>query len=165
MWLYMSDMVSRPGQSQGLLYKQLCHWLIDWFINSVSEPFPPTALRRRHAHMVRESTSSYKLDYVIVIKNIQNPEGNQNPISGSKVTAVLLKGWICLLVELHRGRSAPAACAAGLFFLKYIPHIWQLIGFNAGWHVISYIHQLAVSCMWNEPQDIRKHMQQKHLIY
>ena len=60
----------------------------------MSEPFPPPALRRRHAQTVRDSTSSYKIDYVIVIKNFLNPEGHQNPISGSKVTAILLKGWI-----------------------------------------------------------------------
>ena len=61
---------------------------------SVSEPFPPTALRRRHAQTVRDSSSSYKIDYVIVIKNFPNPKGHQNPINGSKVMAILLKGWI-----------------------------------------------------------------------
>ena len=29
-----------------------------------------------------------------MIKNFLNPEGHHNPISGSKVTAILLKGWI-----------------------------------------------------------------------
>ena len=43
---------------------------------------------------LRDSTFSYEIDYVIVIKNFLNPEGHQNPISGSKVTAILLKGWI-----------------------------------------------------------------------
>ena len=42
--------------------------------------------------MVRDSSSSYKIDYVIVIKTFLNPEGHQNRISGSKV--ILLKGWI-----------------------------------------------------------------------
>ena len=37
---------------------------------------------------------SYKIDYVIVIKTFLNPEGHQNAISGSKVRAILLKGWI-----------------------------------------------------------------------
>ena len=60
----------------------------------MSEPFPPTALQRRHAQTVRDSTSSYKIDCIIVIKNILNPEGHQNPTSGSKVTPILLKGWI-----------------------------------------------------------------------
>ena len=48
----------------------------------------------RHAQMVRDSTSSYKIDYVIVITSFLNPEGHQNPISGSKMTTILLKGWI-----------------------------------------------------------------------
>ena len=29
-----------------------------------------------------------------MIKNFLNPERHQNPISGSQVTAILLKGWI-----------------------------------------------------------------------
>ena len=49
--------------------------------------------------MVRDSTSSCKIDYVIVIKNSLNPEGHQNPISGSKVMAILLVDlaywWSC----------------------------------------------------------------------
>ena len=65
---------------------------IDSFIDPVSEPFPPTALRRSHAQTGRDSSSSYKIDYVIVIKNFLNPEGHQNGITGSKVTSILLKG-------------------------------------------------------------------------
>ena len=53
----------------------------------------PTALQRRHARTVRDSSSSYKIDHVRVILNFLNPEGQQNRISGSKVTAILLKGW------------------------------------------------------------------------
>ena len=60
----------------------------------MSEPFPPIALRRRHAQTVRDSSSSYKIDYVIVIKTFLIPEWHQNCICGSKVTAILLKGWI-----------------------------------------------------------------------
>ena len=60
----------------------------------MSEPFPPTALRRRHAQTVRDSSSSYKIDYVIVISTFLNLEGRQNCITGSKVTEILLKGWI-----------------------------------------------------------------------
>ena len=72
--------------------------------NTVSQPFPPTALRRRHAQTVRDSTSSYKIDYVIVIKNFLNPEGHQNPISGSKVTAILQKGLILPIGGASSGR-------------------------------------------------------------
>ena len=59
---------------------------------SVSEPFPPTALRRGHAQTVRDSSSNYKIDYVIAIKNFLNPEGHQNRNNGSKVTALLVTG-------------------------------------------------------------------------
>ena len=65
--------------------------------------------------MVGDRASSYKIDYVIVIKNFLNPVGHQNPISGLKVTAILIKGGCCLLVKLHREGSAPAASAAGFF--------------------------------------------------
>ena len=70
-------------------------------------PFPPTALWRRHAQTVRDSTSSYKIDYVIVIKNFLNTKGHPNPISGSKVTAILLKGWI---LPIGRASSGEGLC-------------------------------------------------------
>ena len=60
----------------------------------MSDPFPPIALRRRDAKTVKISSSSYKIDYVIMLKNFLNPKGHQNRISGSKVAAILLKGWI-----------------------------------------------------------------------
>ena len=43
-----------------------------------------------------------------MIQNFLNPEGHKSPIGGSKVTAILLKVWFSLLVELHREGSAPA---------------------------------------------------------
>ena len=46
----------------------------------------------RHSQMVRDSPSSYLIDYVIVIKNPLNPKGHQNPISGSKVTGIFTEG-------------------------------------------------------------------------
>ena len=52
-----------------------------------------------------------------MIKSFLDPEGHQNPFSGSKFTAILLKGGFGLLVELQRARVCPAACAAGLFYL------------------------------------------------
>ena len=48
-----------------------------------------------------------------MIKNFLNPNGYQVPISGSKVTVVLLKGLILPIGELHREGSAPATCVAG----------------------------------------------------
>ena len=35
----------------------------------MSDPLVPTALRRRNAQTVKDRSSSYKIDYVIVIKN------------------------------------------------------------------------------------------------
>ena len=54
-----------------------------------------------HAQTVKDSSSMYKIEYVILIKNFLDPEGHQNPISGSKVTVILLKGWI-----LHIGGAS-----------------------------------------------------------
>ena len=87
-----------------------------WFIDSFSHPLVPAALRRRHAQTVRDSSSSYKTDNFIVKKNFLNLKWHQNHITGTKVTAILMKeGRLCLLVELHWEGSAPAACAAQLF--------------------------------------------------
>ena len=52
---------------------------------------------------------------------------------GSKVTAILLEGEFCLLVESHREGSAPAACAAGLFYGSFVCDL------SLGWFVSSSI--------------------------
>ena len=41
----------------------------------------------------------------MMIKNFLNPEGHQNPISGSTVTAILLKGWIWPIGEASAGEG------------------------------------------------------------
>ena len=85
--------------------------------------------------MVRDSSSNYKIDYVILIKNFLNPEGHQNPMSGSKVMAILLKGLIWLIGEASAGeglRLQPAqqACFCCLsyctiinFFLPFLTSV------------------------------------------
>ena len=112
-----TKLVSRPGRSQGLLYKQPCDWLINW----VSHPFPPIALRRRHAQTVRDRASSYKIDYVIVIKKFLNPKGHQNPFSGSKVTAILLKRWIWPIGGASVGEGWPCSLRSRLVFRGFNP--------------------------------------------
>ena len=82
----------------------------------MSHPFPPTALRRRHAQTVRVSTSSYKIDYVIVIKTFLNPEGHQNTISGSNITVILLKGWILPIGGVASGRVCACSLRSRLVF-------------------------------------------------
>ena len=39
-----------------------------------------------------------------MIKKFLNPEGHQNPFSGSKITAILLTGWIWPIGGVALGR-------------------------------------------------------------
>ena len=58
--------------------------------------------------MVEDSAFSHKIDYAKKkLKNI-NLEEQSNHITGSRVTVILLNGWISPIGEV-------AACAAGLF--------------------------------------------------
>ena len=52
------------------------------------------SLRRRHAPMVRNGAFSHKIDYITIFEEILNLEGHQNRTTGSRVTAILLNGWI-----------------------------------------------------------------------
>ena len=61
--------------------------------------------------MVRDT---FKIDYIIVVKNFLNSEGHQNPIGSSKVTDILRKGWILPIGGTASGRVC--ACA-GLFLI------------------------------------------------
>ncbi len=44
--------------------------------------------------MVTDGAFSHKIDYVTIFLEILNLEGHQNRITGLKVTAILLNGWI-----------------------------------------------------------------------
>ena len=44
--------------------------------------------------MVEDGDFSHKTDYVTILKMVLNPEGNLNPITGSKVTAIFQNGLI-----------------------------------------------------------------------
>ena len=44
-----------------------------------------------HAQTVGNGASSHKIDYIAIFLEILNPEGHQNRIIGSRVTAILLK--------------------------------------------------------------------------
>ena len=67
------------------------------------------SLRRRNALRVGDGASTHKIDYVGKFQEILNLEGHQNFTTGSRVTAILLKGRI-----LPIGGVASPACAAGL---------------------------------------------------
>ena len=65
-----------------------------------------------------DNSSSYNIDYVIVIKNFQNSKGHQNPISGSKVTGILLKGWILPIGEASVGEGLRLQPVQQAYFLS-----------------------------------------------
>ena len=44
--------------------------------------------------MVEDGAFRHKIDCVTIFKEIRNLEGHPNCITGSKVTAILLNGWI-----------------------------------------------------------------------
>ena len=66
--------------------------------------------------MVENGASSHKTNYIDICPEILNLEGHQNRCIGSKVTAILLNGWILPTGGVALGRVCPAACAAGFFF-------------------------------------------------
>ena len=72
--------------------------------------------------MVRDRSSNNKIKYVTGIKNVLNPKGHQNPISGSKGTAILLKGWIGPIGGVASGRvgacSLQSRLVCGAFCLN-----------------------------------------------
>ena len=93
----------------------------------MSEPFPPIALQRNHTQTVRDSFSSYKIDNVIVIKNFLDSKRHQNPISGSKVTAILLKGWILSIGGASAVEGLQSTRLPRLVF-PYLTFFWTEIG-------------------------------------
>ena len=50
-----------------------------------------------------------------MVKNFLNPEVNQNPISGSKVTSLLLKGWILLIGGASAGEGLRSRLVSSVF--------------------------------------------------
>ena len=56
--------------------------------------FVKITLRHRHDLMVEDGAFSHEIDYVAIFKGIQNLKGHHNHITGSRVTAILLNGWI-----------------------------------------------------------------------
>ena len=52
------NVISRPGRSQGLLYKQPRDSLINQLIQSVHQPFPTTALRHSDLELSKSQMAS-----------------------------------------------------------------------------------------------------------
>ena len=60
--------------------------------------------------MVADGDFSHKIDNVTILLEILNPEVHPNHITGSKVTAILLNGWIFPI----GGASSGRVCACSL---------------------------------------------------
>ena len=82
---YAAGLLADPGEASGCSTNTA-------IINLLSDPLVPTASQRSHAQTFRDYSSSYKIDYVIVKKNLLSPEGHQNRKTESKVTVILVKG-------------------------------------------------------------------------
>ena len=85
----------------------------------MSHPLVQISLRRRHAQTVINCASSRKTTYIDMFSEILNLDRHPNRCIGSKVTAILLNGWILLNGGVASGRVCSAAWAAGLFV--YLP--------------------------------------------
>ena len=67
-----------------------------------------------------------------MIKNFLNPEGHQNPISGLKVTAILLTGWNLPI----GGASSGRVCACSMRSRLVLKACNMLGGIN--WFVLAW---------------------------
>ena len=72
---------------------------------------------------VADGAFSHKIDHVTIFQEILNLKGHPNCITGSKVKAILLKGWILPIggaslrrVCVRSLRSAQQAC---FFYITY----------------------------------------------
>ena len=74
------------------------------------------SVRRRHALTVADGVFSHKIDYVTIFKEILNPEGHPNRITGSKVMAILLNGWILPIGRASSGRVCSCSLRSRLVF-------------------------------------------------
>ena len=75
------------------------------------------SLQRCHTLKVEDSAFSHKIDNFFL--EILSLEGHPNRITGLKVMAILLNGCILSIGGVAWEGSAPAACAAGLYFAQY----------------------------------------------
>ena len=79
--------------------------------------FVKISLRRRHALTIADGAFSRKKDYVTIFEEILNPEGHQNRNTGSKVTAILLNGWILPIGGASSGRVCSCSLRSRLVFI------------------------------------------------
>ena len=66
--------------------------------------------------MVENGALSHKIDYVAIFKEILNLEGHLNRITGSRVTAILLNGWVLPVGGVASGRVCACSLRSRLVF-------------------------------------------------
>ena len=93
-----------------------------------------------HAQMVKNSATSHITNYIDIFTGNLNLEGHLYCCIGSKVTAILLNGWILPTGGVVSGRVCPAACAAGLFLNIYLFRRPKLTGavLQTRWSLICW---------------------------
>ena len=99
-------LLADPGKARGCSTNT---FVID-SLTDLSNPLVKISLRRRHAQTVRNGASSYKTNYIDMFLEILNHEEHQNLCIGSKITAILLNGWILPT----GGASSGRVCACSL---------------------------------------------------
>ena len=66
--------------------------------------------------MVEDGAFSHKIDYIVIFWEIRNLEGHQNCITGSRVTVILLNGWILPI----GGASSGRVCSCSLCTVQQV---------------------------------------------
>ena len=61
---------------------------------------------------------NHKIEYVTIFSEILNPEGHPNCITGSKVTSILLHGWILPVGGASPGRVFACSLRSILVFTR-----------------------------------------------
>ena len=86
--------------------------------------------------MVEDGAFSHEIDYVTFFLN---PEGHPNRFTGSKVTAILLNGWILPVGVASSGRVFACSLYSSLFLKLHMSTIRNTSLF-LGLHVVN-IHK------------------------
>ena len=76
------------------------------------------SLRRRHALIVEDGAFSHRVYYVTIFWEILNLEGHPNRITGSKVTAISLRGWILPIGGVASGWVCACSLRSRLVFYR-----------------------------------------------
>ena len=72
-----------------------------------------------------------------MIKNFLSPAQHQNPLSGSKVTAILLKGWIWSIGVVALGRVCSCSLHSRLVYYHIIFFMDKVVELVGGGTVIN----------------------------